>query len=217
MRFNPLLLPIRFSSKQALVLFVFTGLITLHSGCIWAQSTPPGASDADLLEEKLQRIDEKGQSQGRRTFQIRATSSVVRPKNNYALYQRLAAGLVAKLLRIKAENDSQSTPYSYSLQRLAAITHSVSVENQALHVALEGEENRYQSYQKILQAVTALEEATQYWRQSNEAQNLGRGSRQDTNQDQEIVRIKLQSAMGAIEELKEFEALKLTLDKNIRE
>ena len=217
MRFNPLRMPTRFSSKQAIHLCVLTCIIAISSSCVWAQGTPPGVSDADLLEEKLQRIDEKGQSQGRRTFQIRATSSVVRPKNNYALYQRLAAGLVAKLLRIKAENDQQSTPYAYSLQRLAAITHSVTVENQALHVALEGEENRYQSYQKILQAVTSLEEATQYWRQSNEAQNLGRGSRQEATQDQEIVRIKLQSAMGAIEELKEFEALKMTLDKNIRE
>jgi hypothetical protein len=196
-----------------LLLFCFS----LFTSNAWAQNTPPGASDADLLEEKLQRIDEKGQSQGRRTFQIRATSSVVRPKNNYALYQRLAAGLVAKLLRIKAENDQQSTPYSYSLQRLAAITHSVTVENQALHVALEGEETRYQSYQKILQAVTSLEEATQYWRQTNEAQSLGRGSRQEANQDQEIVRLKLQNAMGAIETLKEFEALKMTLDQNVRE
>lgn len=179
----------------------------------WGQANR--TSDTDLLEEKLRLIDERGQSTDRRTFQIRATSTVVKPKDIYSRYQQLAAALTAKLIRIKREAEQSNS--SYSLQRLAAISHSVSVEHEALHVELEGGETQFQSYRLIQRAVLALEEATDYWRESNKAKDLGRGSQQEETMDQELIRLKLQTAMSAIDELQQFDKVRNTLDQNIKD
>ncbi|MEB3287700.1 MAG: hypothetical protein VKJ04_09370 [Vampirovibrionales bacterium] len=100
-----------------------------------------------------------------------------------------------------------------SLQELGAMSQKLSADNRRFKSQFEYGENDYQSYRFIEQAVSSLEDATTYWRLSNRYRSLYRAEAREKSEDDELLTIKLQTALNAIESLKNIQLMRERLKK----
>jgi hypothetical protein len=139
----------------------------------------------------------------------------IRNKEIYPKYLEKASVLTSKLVRIKTEADSFRE--NYSLQRLAALTQGLSIENTTFRDSFQNGEEQYQSYQMIQKAIQEMEDAIAYWRQANRSRMLYRGTQLEKAQDDEVLKLKLEMAFSAIEQLKGITQVRQVLDRNLEE
>lgn len=115
------------------------------------------------------------------------------------------------LLDIKAKMDA--TQWTLSLQQLGALSQGVSAQNTRFSRMFHHGEEGFRSYQLIEQAVHSLEEAIQYWRLSQQYKKTFRETAREQAADDQVLRIKLQTALTAIEDLKALKDMQLALKK----
>jgi hypothetical protein len=198
-------------------LLLIAALLSFWAGgfsAVWAQASVSPADELAQLEQRIKVLDGYVESSDT-PIPAYARSSRLRAQDIYQQYVEKAQTITQKLLKVKADADRQKT--KYSLQRLAAISHSLDIENAAFQDSLTHGEGAFESYQLIQQAVLALNDATQYWREANQTRPLSRGTAADQAIDDEVLKIKLEQAFAAIEQLKQLDKLRTVLDKNLQE
>lgn len=168
------------------------------------------------VQAELQKIDGYIQSSPNSEAQnneVLNHSQPLKPRDLYRQYIAKTSQISQQLLRLKQESDTRKG--GFSLQRLGALTQSLAAENANLNQQIRQGETALQSYQLIQKAITTLEDTVAYWRVSNRYRSLYRGTLQDKTDDDEILRVKLEAAFQAIEELKELEKVREALDKSL--
>lgn len=128
----------------------------------------------------------------------------------YRAYIVKAADIRTDLLRVKTRMDTSD--WNLSLQQLGAMAQQVSARNTRFSREFKYGEEAFYSYQLIEKAVTALEDAISYWREANRYRLLYRGTAREHAEDDEVLRLKLQTALSAIDELNAFQDLQASLD-----
>lgn len=204
--------------SQTFTLLLLAGLLmVLNSVCAtprYLAYGPQQGGNDPFSPSELQQLDARIES-GPRAFQAEIKTVNIKTRDIYKAYLIKASTLTRKLTKIKSEADKRQD--RFSLQRLAAMTHALSMENTTFRGTFEHGEDKFYSYQLIEKAVTSMEDAVSYWRQSNQTRQLYRGSALDKVEDDEILKLKLQAAFSAIEQLKGIENVRQVLDKNLQE
>jgi hypothetical protein len=177
-------------------------------------ATFAGNPDLDMVRHDLAKID------GFAAEGIFGSASVIigrdiKARDIYQAYINRAAGISANLLSVRTR--LQNNRDTISLQQLGALTQRLSAENLRFKNSFRHGEEKFQTYQLIEKAVSNLEDAIEYWRVSNKYRPLYRGSVRERAEDDEILQIKLQTAMNAIEELKAIMETRDALTKNLAE
>lgn len=169
-------------------------------------------SSPEAIRNKLRLLDGRVEDG---PFRAGTATLDIRAKDIYKRYLVKASTLTSKLLKIKATADIRKE--KYTLQRLAAMTQSLSIENSVFKDSFENGEDQFQSYLLIQNAIANMEDAVAYWREANQTRMLYRGTALDKAEDDEVLKIKLQTAFSAIEELKGLDNVRKVLDKNLTE
>ncbi len=138
------------------------------------------------------------------------TGTRLKARDLYHAYLARASTLTNSLYKVKKEITLNQN--SLSLQHLGALTQRLSSENRQFADTFKYGEEAFQSYQLIQKAVLNLEEAVEYWRLANKYRKLYRGSVLEKAEDDEILQVKIQTALTAIEDLKKIEAMRKALD-----
>lgn len=153
---------------------------------------------------------------------LTSNSAELTPRRIYQEYLLKATQISADLLAVKARFDSLSADSEgninkplpqtmMSLQKLGALTQQVSTDNTRFRDNFTHGEEAFQSYQLIQKAIRNLEEAVSYWRISNQYRALYRGEATAKDEDDEVLRVKLETALSAIEELKAIDEMRAAL------
>lgn len=194
-------------------------------GMVWGEPlrgapSPIGSREANIRIQSggssstnLMQLDARIQS-GSAVFQAELRALNIKQRDVYQAYLDRASLITEKLIHVKALSEKRPTE-RFSLQRLAALSHALSLENSAFRNSFTHGEEQFYSYQLIQQAVLAMEDAVSYWRQSNEVRQLYRGTALDLAEDDEILHLKLQTAYSAIEQLRGIEKVRHALHKNL--
>jgi hypothetical protein len=101
------------------------------------------------------------------------------------------------------------------LQQLGAFTQSLSAENLHFKGSFTHGEEKFQTYQLIQTAIHNLEDASNYWRIANRYRSLYRGSLREHMEDDQILKLKIQTALNAIDELKNIVHTRESLSKDL--
>jgi hypothetical protein len=207
---NPLL--------QLRLSWVSIGLIILlflfHGRAFADQSMQANArfTQGDNLAEvrqDLAKIDEKA-AQGLYAEASRLVGRNISTRDIYRSYLEQADSISRQLLAIQPRLSQ-----TLSLQQLGALTQSLSAENQRFRNAFTHGEEQFYTYQLIQTAIQNLEDACSYWRIANRYRALYRGSGQEHASDDQILRIKLQTALNAIDQLKVITHTRESLAKDL--
>lgn len=124
----------------------------------------------------------------------------LKARDIYRGYLAKASEISTELLSVGKKLDTQSR--MISLQQLGALVQRLSLDNAQFKNTFRHGEEQFQTYQLMQKAITNLEEAIQYWRMANQYRRIYRSAQTDQDADREIVRLKLQTAINAIDELK---------------
>lgn len=115
------------------------------------------------------------------------------------------------LLMVKSRMDS--TNWTLSLQQLGALSQGVSAQNTRFSRMFNHGEEGFRSYQLIQKAIHSLEEAIGYWRLSQQYKKTFRATAREQAADDQVLKIKLQTALTAIEDLKALKDMQIALKK----
>jgi hypothetical protein len=124
----------------------------------------------------------------------------IKARDIYRLYLAQAAEISEELLSVRVRLQEQAD--TVTLQQLGALTQRLTLDNSKFKGTFRHGEQHFQTYQLIQKAVTNLEDAIHYWRLSNHYRRFFRGSSKEHAEDDEILKIKLQTALNTIDELK---------------
>jgi hypothetical protein len=198
---------------------VLAGMI-LFSGWAMAQQTMHAAaryadqSELDEVRRDLEKID------GYASEGIYGSASVIvgrdiRARDIYRAYLDKAARISGDLVAVRPKLATQDE--TLTLQQLAALAQRLSVENSQFRDGFQHGENRFQTYRLIETAISSFEDAVNYWRLSNHFRKTYRGSARERAEDDEVLIIKVQTAMNAIDELKSILETREKLKQDLEE
>jgi hypothetical protein len=139
----------------------------------------------------------------------------IKARDIYRRYIQRASSISEQLLSLRPRLTQNNQ--TMSLQQLGAFAQNLSAENQRFAGTFTHGEENFQTYQLIQTAITNLEDAINYWRISNRYRNLYRGSQKEQDQDQQILRLKIQTALNAIDQLKTIIQTREALSKDLAE
>lgn len=125
----------------------------------------------------------------------------IKPRDFYPAYLAQVSELTQDLLHVREILETHHQ--SLTLQQLGALTQRLSLSRNSLQTKFIHGEEAFNTYQLIDKAVTNLEEAIEYWRMANRARPWVRGGLSERKEDDEILQLKLQTAVNSIDELKE--------------
>lgn len=189
-------------------------LFLFHGRAVADQSMQGSArfTQGDTLDEvrrDLSQIDEKA-AQGLYVEASRLVGRNIRAKNIYKNYLDQADSISKQLLAT-----GPRLSQTLSLQQLGALTQNLSAENQRFQKAFTHGEEQFHTYQLIQTAIRNLEDACNYWRIANRYRAFHRGSGQEHASDDQILRIKLQTALNAINQLQVITHTREALTKDL--
>ena len=98
------------------------------------------------------------------------------------------------------------------LQQLAALNRQVQAEQRRFRDGFSNGEEDFQTYKLIQKAATSLDDAVTYWRISRKHRPHFRGLVFNKEEDDKVLKDRLQTALNAIEELKGINASVSELD-----
>lgn len=124
----------------------------------------------------------------------------IKARDIYRLYLVKASEISEELLGVRTRLQGQAD--TITLQQLGALTQRLTLDNSKFKGTFQHGEDRFQTYQLIQKAVANLEDAINYWRSANHYRRFFRGSSKERADDDEILKIKLQTALNTIDELK---------------
>ena len=90
-----------------------------------------------------------------------------------------------------------------SVQQLGALSQHISAQNTRLKGSFSHGEDQFRSYQLIQTAVGNLEDAIYYWRTANKYRELYRETAIEKIEDDDVLKLKIRTALNAIDELEE--------------
>jgi hypothetical protein len=139
----------------------------------------------------------------------------IKARDIYRTYLKKAAELSEELVSVRQKLDLNKQ--TVSLQQLGAMSRNLTAENAHFKDTFRFGEDKFQTYQLIEKAVYNLEDAIKYWQMTNRFRWLYRGSSGERDEDDAILKIKLQTAVNAIDELKVILETRETLSRNLDE
>jgi glutamate mutase epsilon subunit len=202
-----------FSISLTLALLLFSGRgmaeQTVKTGAHFTEQ--PNMAE---IRQDLNKIDSYSADGGYVNASVIVGRSI-KARDIYRSYLERAAVLSGGLLKVRQHLDLNDR--SMTLQELGAMTQRLSAENLHFRGSFHHGEERFQTYRLIEKAITNLEDALNYWRAANKYRPLYRGSAREVREDDEVLRIKLQTAVNAIDELKIIEDTREALSKDLTE
>lgn len=139
----------------------------------------------------------------------------IRARDIYRAYIEKAADISGSLISIRPRLEMQDE--TLTLQQLGALSQRLSAQNSRFRDGFKHGENKFHTYRLIETAVTNFEDAINYWRLSNHYRKTYRGAARERIEDDEILKIKLQMAMNAIDELKVILQAREKLNRDLEE
>jgi hypothetical protein len=139
----------------------------------------------------------------------------IKPHDRYRAYLAHAAEISRDLLHVRDILESQGR--RLNLQQLGALTQRLSVGRDRFRESLAPGEETFETYRLINRAVTSLEEAIVYWRVANRYRPWLRGSLAERAEDEDILQLKLQAAVNAIDALGDVVKMRQTLSRDLDE
>jgi hypothetical protein len=139
----------------------------------------------------------------------------IKPHDRYRVYLTHAAEISRDLLHVRDILESQGR--RLNLQQLGALTQRLSVGRDRFRESLAPGEETFETYRLINRAVTSLEEAIVYWRVANRYRPWLRGSLAERAEDEDILQLKLQAAVNAIDALGDVVKMRQTLSRDLDE
>ncbi len=196
--------------------FFIKGLLTLIllnlllGNTLAAEGLPSIREDLSALDETL-----FGESQAviQDPSQAILGKTSIQARVIYQGYLERAVGVTDELMLLREVLNQQGG--QLSLQRLGAFTQALKRENHLFKDTFTHGETEFTSYQLIQTAVSRLEDALNYWRQANRYRRGYRGSVLAREEDDEVLKIKLQQARQAIEELHVITEARKALERDI--
>ncbi len=137
----------------------------------------------------------------------------IKSQQIYQAYRLQIAGLTKSLLEMKDRLDHRDTDPSFNLQQLGAMSHGLVTRSQQVRSVFKHGEADLQSYQLIDQAVKSLDEAVTYWRGVTRYRAQYRGESWEQTDDEDVIRIKLENALTAIDTLRQLQDTQAILNK----
>jgi hypothetical protein len=131
------------------------------------------------------------------------------PHMRYRAYVERCQPITQRLVAL--EEKLTGLERNLNLQQLSAWSHVLTLERTALHASTD--EQQLYSYRLINEAVNALTQAATDWQQDN-TQRFQAGKLLD-NVPPERLRIHVQNALNRIQDLKELNALRLKLGRQL--
>ena len=205
-------------SKSSLALLALLPLLTMmamgasHPG----EAAQPAAEpfDLDAVRADLNQIDVRV-SAGEFHDAAVLVGQDIKARDINGNYLKKASGISETLLKVRtrvAQHDN-----TLSLQQLGALSQRLTAENRGFRDSFQHGQESFQTYQLIQKAVVNLEDAISYWRLSNHYRFLYRGSVLEQAEDDEILKVKIQTAMNAIDELKGIVETRQALGRDLEE
>jgi hypothetical protein len=198
---------------RSLTVAVLVFLAVCCFGQANAQALPPPEINNQAVQhvkndlQKLDAVIYDSGVQGQPT--LSAANNNLTAREIYRAYVTKAEALRTDLVRVKTRMDESD--WNLSLQQLGAMAQQVATRNTRFSREFKYGEDGFYSYKLIEKAARALDDAVSYWREANKYRLLYRGTAREQAEDDEVLRVKLQTALSAIEELDEFEHLQKSL------
>ena len=168
----------------------------------------------DELRRDLAKIDEFSADGGYEDAAV-IVGQDIRARTIYRHYIKKASGISEDLFTIRKRLSLQGD--SITLQQLGAMSQRLSQENLQFRDSFRHGEEQFHTYHLIQTAITNLEDAIEYWRIGNRYRRVYRGALRDRIEDDEILKVKLQAAVNAIEELNTIRETREALAKELDE
>ena len=176
----------------------------------------PEKPKPDNVAQDLKEIKKDLQTETKKTDDVPEGVLVggnIKVRDEYRTYLMQAAEISADLLHVRDIMESQGR--RLSLQQLGALTQRLSVAKAHFQALLMPGEEMFETYRLIDKAVTSLEEAIEYWRIANHYRPWERGNLSQLGEDEDILQLKLQAAVNAIESLSEAVKMRQTLSQDL--
>jgi hypothetical protein len=197
-----------------LTLFLFHERAVADHSVVTDQSVRAKASftegnSTDELRRDLAQIDQKA-AEGMYGEASVLVGRNIKARDIYKNYLERAEGISGQLLSVRPRLTE-----TFTLQQLGAFTQSLSAENLRFKGTFTHGEEKFQTYQLIQTAIHNLEDASNYWRIANRYRSLYRGSLREHMEDDQILKLKIQTALNAIDELKSIVHTRESLSKDL--
>lgn len=166
-------------------------------------------NSADELRRDLAQIDEHA-AEGLYGEASVLVGRNIKARDIYRYYLVRADGLSKQLLSVRPRLTE-----TFTLQQLGAFTQNLTAENRRFKSSFTHGEEKFQTYQLIQTAIHNLEDASNYWRIANRYRALYRGTLREHMEDDQILKLKIQTALNAIDELKTIVHTRESLTKDL--
>lgn len=212
-------------NKRFLTSYSLFSIIALLGFCLFSgwgmaeKTVRAGASFTEKAELEQLRLD-LSKIDGLNAEGLFGEASVIvgkeiKARDIYLRYIKRAAGISDELLTIRTKMELQGD--TINLQQLGAICQKISLTNSRFKDSFQYGEEDFQTYQLIQKAIGNLEAAISYWRIANQYRKVYRGGLQERMEDDEVLKVKLLTAMNAIEELKAVMETRAALSRDLEE
>jgi hypothetical protein len=194
-------------------LFLFAGW-AIAEKTIRTGTSFPDKAELEAVKRDLAEIDSDASAQAYGNASV-IIGQDIKARDVYRLYLKHAEGISADLLNVRKQLDLQAR--TVNLQQLGALTQRLSLDNARFKNAFTHGEEEFHTYQLIEKAVISLEDAVRYWRIANEYRPIYRGSAREKGEDDEILKLKLQTAMNAADALSAIIDTRKALEQDLDE
>ena len=154
--------------------------------------------DTGLLEATA---SDRGQPAELDTSDLKSAS--LRARDVYRRYLIKAEKISHDLIEIRGRLQPPNQAKQLSVQQLGALSQHISAQNTRLKGSFSHGEDQFRSYQLIQTAVGNLEDAIYYWRTANKYRELYRETAIEKIEDDDVLKLKIRTALNAIDELEE--------------
>jgi hypothetical protein len=181
----------------------------LHSGAFY-----PDKAELESVKADLARIDHDS-ADGQYENASSILGKDIKARDVYRLYLKKADEISEDLLHIRSRLSAE--PRTISLQQLGAMVQRLSAENLRFAAGFQHGEQHFQTYQLIEKAVSNLQDAIAYWRVATQYRPLYRGSAREKADDDDVLELKIQTAVNAIDSLNTIVETRTKLSKDLEE